>query len=139
MEPEEMRRRVSESRVGRIATVTPEGRPHVVPFVFVLDGDTLYSSVDAKPKRSPELKRLRNIRANPAVEVVVDEYGEPWPGLWWVRMQGRGEVLEDGPERDRGLALLVEKYPDYRDAEPQGAVVAVRIERWQGWEFRPVE
>jgi PPOX class probable F420-dependent enzyme len=139
VELEEMRRRVSDARVGRIATVTSEGRPHVVPFVFALDGDTLYSSVDAKPKRSPQLKRIRNIRANPAVEVVVDDYREPWPGLWWVRLQGRGEVLEDGPERERGLALLVEKYPDYSDSPPQDAVVAVRIERWQGWEFRPVE
>jgi PPOX class probable F420-dependent enzyme len=139
MDDEEMRRRVTEARVGRIATVTSEGRPHVVPFVFVLDGDNLYSSVDAKPKRSPELKRLRNIQANPAVEVVVDEYREPWPGLWWVRLQGRGEVLEAGAERERALALLVEKYPDYRDSAPQGAVVAVRIDRWRGWEFRPVQ
>ena len=134
-----MRRRVTAARVGRIATVTEDGRPHVVPFVFVLDGETLYSSVDAKPKRSPELKRIRNIQANPSVEVVVDEYEEPWPGLWWVRLQGRGEVLESDPERGRALELLEEKYPEYRDSPPQGAVVAVRIERWRGWEFRPLQ
>lgn len=132
-----MRRRVVEARVGRLATVRPDGRPHVVPFVFVLDGENLYSSIDAKPKRAPELQRIRNIEANPSVEVVVDEYREPWPGIWWVRLQGRGEVLEDGRERDRALRMLAEKYPDYRDMPPQDAVVVVRIERWRGWEYRP--
>jgi PPOX class probable F420-dependent enzyme len=139
MEPQEMRRRVAEARVGRIATVTPEGRPHVVPFVFVLEDETLYSSVDAKPKRSPDLRRIRNIRANPAVEVVVDHYEEPWDTIWWVRMRGRGEVLESGAERERALALLEDKYPEYVDSPPQGPVVAVRIERWRGWSFRSLQ
>jgi PPOX class probable F420-dependent enzyme len=139
MEPDEMRRRVDEGRVGRIATVSPGGRPHVVPFVYVLQDETLYSSVDAKPKRSPDLRRIRNLRANPAVEVVVDHYEEPWDEIWWVRMHGHGEVLESGPERDRALGLLGAKYPDYRDSPPQGAVVAVRIDRWRGWSFRPLQ
>lgn len=134
-----MRRRVAGARVGRIATVTPGGRPHVVPFVFVLDGDTLYSSVDAKPKKGPDLKRIRNIRDNPAVEVVVDHYEEPWESIWWVRAAGRGEVLEDGAERGRALRLLAEKYPEYREMPPQGAVVAVRVDRWRGWSFRPLQ
>jgi PPOX class probable F420-dependent enzyme len=125
--------------VGRIATVTAEGRPHVVPFVFALEGDTLYSSVDAKPKKGPDLKRLRNMRANPAVEVVVDHYEEPWETIWWVRLAGRGEVLEEGEERSRALALLTEKYPEYRGGPPEGAVVAVRIDRWRGWSFRPLQ
>jgi PPOX class probable F420-dependent enzyme len=107
--------------------------------VFVLEGDTLYSSVDEKPKASRDLRRIRNIRSNPAVEVVVDHYEEPWEALWWVRLRGRGEILEDGPERLRALARLREKYPEYRDMPPQGTVVAVRIEAWRGWSFRPVQ
>jgi PPOX class probable F420-dependent enzyme len=139
MEPDEMRRRVADARVGRIATVTPEGRPHVVPFVYVLRDETLYSSVDAKPKRSPDLRRIRNIRANPSVEAVMDHYEEPWDDIWWVRVSGRGEILESGDERGRALALLREKYPEYADSPPQGVVVAVRIERWRGWSFRSLQ
>jgi PPOX class probable F420-dependent enzyme len=138
MEPHEMRRRVGEARVGRIATVTPDDRPHVVPFVFALHDDTLYSSVDAKPKKGPDLKRIRNIRANPAVQVVVDHYEEPWQPIWWVRLTGSAEILEEGPERKGALRLLAQKYPEYRDSPPQGAVIAVRIERWLGWSYRPL-
>lgn len=134
-----MRRLVGESRVARMATVDEEGRPHVVPIVFALEEDTLYSSVDEKPKASRNLKRVRNILANPTVEVVVDHYEEDWDRIWWVRVRGRGEVIEDGPERDRGLSLLSEKYPQYRDAQPQGVVIAVRVDRWRGWAFRPLE
>jgi PPOX class probable F420-dependent enzyme len=139
VELEEMRSRVRDARVGRIATVTPDGAPHVVPFVFVLDGDTLYSSVDEKPKASRDLRRIENIRADPRVEVVVDHYEEPWDPIWWVRIRGRAEVLESGPERDRALQLLRDKYEEYREMPPQGPVVAVRTGRWRGWSFRPVQ
>jgi PPOX class probable F420-dependent enzyme len=130
-----MRTRVEDARVGRIATVTPDGRPHVVPFVFVLDDETLYSSVDEKPKASRDLQRVRNLRANPTAEVVVDHYEEPWGDIWWVRIRGRAEIHDRGPERDRALALLAEKYPEYRTMPPQGEVIAIRIERWRGWSF----
>jgi PPOX class probable F420-dependent enzyme len=132
-----MRRLVEEGRVARMATADEEGRPHVVPIVYALDGDTLYSSVDEKPKRSPNLKRIRNILAKPAVELVVDHYEDAWDRIWWVRLRGRGEVLEEGAERERALSLLAERYAQYRDSPPQGAVIAVRIERWRGWSFRP--
>jgi PPOX class probable F420-dependent enzyme len=138
MDPDDMRRRVRDARVGRIATVTEEGRPHVVPFVFALDDDTLYSSVDAKPKKGPDLQRIRNIRANPAVQVVVDHYEEPWEPIWWVRLSGTAEVLEEGSERERALRFLRHKYPEYEESPPQGAVIAVRIERWRGWSYRPL-
>lgn len=134
-----MRRLVAGARVARMATVDAEGRPHVVPLVFVLDGDTLYSSVDQKPKSSPDLKRIRNLRRNPVAEVVVDHYEDDWDRIWWVRVRGRGEILEEGPERERALALLAEKYPQYREMPPQGEVVAIRARRWRGWAFRPVE
>ena len=134
-----MRRLVDEARVGRMATVDEEGRPHVVPIVYAVEGDTLYSSVDQKPKASRNLKRIRNILGNPAVEVVVDRYEEDWGRIWWVRVRGRGEIIERGPERDRALELLRGRYPQYRDMPPEGVVIAVRIDRWRGWSFRPIE
>ena len=133
MEAEHMRKRVADARVARLATVGADGRPHLVPLCFALEGEVLYSAVDEKPKRSKRLKRLENIRANPAVTVLVDHYDENWTRLWWVRMDGTARVLDEGPERDRGLALLQAKYEQYRTRPPTGPVIAVRIERWRGW------
>ena len=128
-----MRERVREARVGRLATVDEEGRPHLVPICFALEGETLYSAVDEKPKRSKRLKRLENIRRHPQVAVLVDHYEEDWTRLWWVRLDGTARVLEDGPEREHGLALLLARYDQYRAEPPTGPVIAVRIDRWRGW------
>ncbi len=130
---DELRDRVTEARVARLATIDPEGRPHLVPVCFALDGDTVYSAVDQKPKRSQELQRLRNIRANPAIALIVDHYDEDWTQLWWVRLRGRAAVLEPGPERERALALLADKYEQYRADPPRGDVLAVRVEEWRSW------
>jgi PPOX class probable F420-dependent enzyme len=136
MDAGEMRERVRNARVGRLATVSPDGRPHLVPLCFALDGDALYSAVDEKPKRSKRLKRLENIRNHPHVAVIVDHYEEDWTRLWWVRLDGTARVLEDGSEREHGLALLRSKYEQYRREPPTGGVIAIRVERWRGWSSR---
>ncbi len=128
-----MRERVRDARVGRLATIDAEGRPHLVPICFVLEGETLYSAVDEKPKRSKRLKRLENIRRRPEVTVLVDHYEEDWSRLWWVRLDGSAKVLEDGPDREHALALLQAKYEQYRAEPPTGAVIAVQVGRWRGW------
>jgi PPOX class probable F420-dependent enzyme len=133
MDPAEMRERVREARVGRLATLGADGRPHLVPICFAVEGDTLYSAVDEKPKRSRRLQRLENIRRRPDVAIIVDHYEEDWTRLWWVRLDGMARVHESGPEHDRGLALLDAKYEQYRAEPPTGPVIAVRIETWRGW------
>src|SRR6266540_4372757 len=55
--------RLTTARVARLATTDPDGRPHLVPIVFALEGDTLYSAVDRKPKRSSKLRRIENARS----------------------------------------------------------------------------
>jgi PPOX class probable F420-dependent enzyme len=132
------RQRFAAARVARLATADGAGVPHLVPIVFALDGDTLYSAVDAKPKRTAALRRLANVRANPAVAVLADHYDEDWTALWWVRADGIGRVLERTAGRDSGdvrraLALLTARYPQYRDATPPGPVLAVEVTRWSGW------
>src|SRR5437016_10406468 len=127
MDRGEARRRLAEARVGCLATADAGGLPHVVPFVFAVDGDTIYWAVDQKPKRTRELKRLANIRANPNVEVVVDHYDEDWANLWWVRASGPARILEDGDEARRALALLAAKYQQDRASPPEGPVVAVEV------------
>jgi PPOX class probable F420-dependent enzyme len=133
MDAAKMRERVREARVGRLATVGEDGHPHLVPICFALEGDVLYSAVDEKPKRSKRLKRLANIRAHPHVSVLVDHYEDDWTRLWWVRLDGTARVLESGAERERALALLRSKYEQYRVEPPTGPVIAVQVERWQGW------
>jgi PPOX class probable F420-dependent enzyme len=131
---DEARRRFAAGRVARLATADAAGRPHIVPIVFAVDGDRVYSAVDAKPKRTGALRRLANVRENPAVALLVDHYEEDWDALWWVRADGRGRVLDPGcDEARRAVALLRARYPQQRAA---GAVLAVDVERWSGWSAR---
>jgi PPOX class probable F420-dependent enzyme len=125
--------RVTGARVARLATTDPDGRPHLVPIVFALDGDTLYSAVDRKPKRSTKLRRIENARVRPDVTVLVDHYEDDWSRLWWIRLRGRARVLDEGEERERALELLVEKYPQYRREPPEGPVLAVDVTDVRTW------
>jgi PPOX class probable F420-dependent enzyme len=130
---EAMRALVAEARAGRLATLDPDGRPNLVPIVYALDGEVLVSAVDRKPKKSRSLRRLSNIRARPEVTVLVDHYEEDWDRIWWVRLRGRARVVEEGPDRDRALELLAEKYPQYRREPPDGPAILVDLLEWRGW------
>ena len=140
------RRRFAGVRVARLATVSPDGRPHLVPFTFVLGsragesgsgpGDRIYSAVDAKPKTSADLRRLRNIRANPRVAVLADHYEDDWDGLWWVRADGQAAILDDPAAMAPALALLAGRYPQYREHPPAGPVISIHVDRWTGWAAR---
>jgi len=124
---------VEAARVARLATVGPDGRPHLVPICFVLLGDTVYSAVDHKPKRSTRLRRLANIRATGHASVLVDEYREDWRQLWWVRLDGSARVVDDPAEAARAVAALAGKYEQYARQPPAGPVLAVTVTRWSGW------
>jgi PPOX class probable F420-dependent enzyme len=129
-----LRERVANARVARLATIDPDGRPHVVPIVFALDGDTLYSAVDDKPKHSRTLRRVENARARPDVTVLVDHFEEEWERLWWVRVRGRARVLDEGDEAERALELLARKYDRYTDRPPGPPVLAIDVVDWRGWD-----
>ena len=129
-----MRAWVAAARVGRLATVTAGGRPHVVPCCFAAHDGALVSAVDAKPKSTMALRRLDNVRANPAASLVVDHYDDAdWGRLWWVRVDGTARVVEGGAERDAAVAALVAKYPQYREQPPPGAVLVLHPVTWRGW------
>lgn len=128
-----MRARVGAARVARLATVTGDGRPHLVPCCFVLTADTIYSAVDAKPKTTLALRRLANIGANPAAALLVDHYDDDWSALWWVRLDGIARVVTDPDERGRALALLAAKYPQYQRTPPPGDVIAIEVAAWRAW------
>lgn len=128
-----MRERVTRARVARLATVTDDGRPHIVPCCFALAADTAYSAVDAKPKSTLALRRLANLRGNPRASLLVDHYDEDWSALWWVRLDGAGRLVDDRDERDRGLSALAAKYDQYRRVPPPGPVIALDITTWRAW------
>jgi PPOX class probable F420-dependent enzyme len=127
------RRRVAAAPVGHLATVTPEGRPHVVPCCFALAGDRLFTAVDAKPKSTLALRRLDNIAAHPAVSLLVDQYDEDWADLWWVRVDGTASLCVEEPMHGDALQALAAKYRQYRQTTPPGAVVVVDITTWRSW------
>jgi PPOX class probable F420-dependent enzyme len=133
MDPALMRRRVGRARVARLGTVTAGGRPHLVPCCFALHEDTVYTAVDAKPKSTAALRRLANVRANPAATLLVDHYVADWSKIWWVRVDGIGRVLDRGAASERALDLLVAKYPQYQRLRPPGAVIAMEITAWRAW------
>ena len=128
-----VRERVEAARVARLATIDPDGRPHLVPIVFVLDGDTLYTAIDAKPKRSRRLRRIENARERPDVTVLVDHYDEDWGELWWVRLRGRARVLDGGDEAEHALDLLVAKYEQYARERPGTPVLAIDVTDVRAW------
>ena len=134
-----MRSRVAGARVAHLATVRPDGTPHVVPICFALltdaPGDVLVSAVDSKPKATASLQRLRNVAATPAVTVLVDHYEEEWGRVWWVRADGDAHVLEGGAEHDRALRALRTKYEQYRVHDLPGLALAIDVRRWVGWTY----
>jgi PPOX class probable F420-dependent enzyme len=125
--------RFAAARIGRLATVTARGRPHVVPVCFVLHDGTVYSAVDAKPKATSALARLDNVRATGRASLLVDHYEEDWSELWWVRVDGLAEVVQSEPALD----ALAAKYEHYRAARPDGPVIAITPERWRSWAASP--
>ncbi len=138
MTEQEARRRFMAARVARLATVTPINDPHVVPICFAVDeedeAETIYSAVDAKPKTTPDLKRLRNIEQNPRVALLVDHYDEDWEQVWWVRVDGNATVEDD---HQHGRQLLAAKYRQYGQApEGLGRVVVITPTRWRFWAYR---
>ncbi|WP_255649786.1 TIGR03668 family PPOX class F420-dependent oxidoreductase [Nocardia australiensis] len=132
MSPDEARRRFAADPVARLATVSATGRPHIVPIVFVVADDLIYTSVDAKPKTTLALRRLANIAANPAVAVLADHYRDDWTRLWWVRADGNARIADTDEDRT-AKHLLTTRYPVYVQQPPPGPVIAIDVTRWSGW------
>jgi PPOX class probable F420-dependent enzyme len=138
LEAAEARRRFAAAQVLRLATADAEGRPHVVPCTFVVDGDgRVVIGIDSKPKASHDLRRLRNIAANPRVSMVVDFYADDWTRLWWARADGLATVEQSGASYAGHWELLRAKYPQYAGQVLDGPVIVVAVGSWSGWAFTP--
>ena len=125
--------RLSGARVARLATAGSDGQPHLVPVTFAVDGDLIYTAVDYKPKKSTNLRRLRNIRENPRVALLADHYSDDWGELWWVRVDGWASVVEDERGLQDPLDVLAERYEQYQERRPAGPVIVIQVDHWKGW------
>jgi PPOX class probable F420-dependent enzyme len=124
----------AESPVAMLATVGAEGKPHLVPVVFAVHGDVVYTAVDTKRKTTQRLRRLTNIEGNPQVSMLVDHYDDDWSKLWWVRADGIAAVHHSGEEMAVGYALLRKKYVQYQRIALDGPVVTIEVQRWSSWQ-----
>jgi len=131
----EARRRLAGERVAHLATAAADGRPHVVAVTFAVDGDVIYTAVDHKPKKTANLRRLRNIAENPQVSLLADHYSDDWTALWWARADGRAAILTRPGETEVPVALLAARYPQYRAGPPDGPVIAITATSWTAWSF----
>ncbi|GAB7052816.1 TIGR03668 family PPOX class F420-dependent oxidoreductase [Catenuloplanes indicus] len=130
----DLRARVAAARVGRLATVGADGRPHLVPICFALAGERIVSAVDHKPKRTVRLRRLANARETGVASLLIDEYDDDWTRLWWVRVDGTLTVLDTAPAD--ALDALTAKYPQYAATPPTGPTLVLTITSWSGWSYR---
>jgi PPOX class probable F420-dependent enzyme len=124
---------VAGARVARLATVSADGRPHLVPVCFAFMPDIVYTAVDHKPKRSTALRRVANVEATGEACLLIDAYSEDWSRLWWVRLDGRGRVVTDPAEAALAVDALCAKYEQYAARPPAGPVLAVDVRRWVTW------
>jgi PPOX class probable F420-dependent enzyme len=124
----------AQSPVAMLATVGADGAPHLVPVVFAVHDDVVYTAVDAKRKSTRRLRRLANIEANPKVSMLVDHYDDDWAQLWWVRADGTAAIHYSGEEMAAGYALLRKKYLQYQRIALDGPVVTVDVQRWASWQ-----
>ncbi|MGH3469661.1 MAG: pyridoxamine 5'-phosphate oxidase family protein [Thermocrispum sp.] len=135
---DEMRRRVAAVRVARMATVDEHGRAHIVPVLFAVDGDILYSPTDKPTAVKPRPKRLCNLDRDPRITILADFYHEDWLKAWWIRMRGTAREIADGPERTHATSLIDGKYKQFLGdvyLTDGGPVLAVDISDWRGWAY----
>jgi PPOX class probable F420-dependent enzyme len=127
------RARFAQAPVARLATVGPDRMPHLVPVVFALRDEVVYTAVDAKPKTTQRLRRLSNIERHPQVSLLVDHYADDWTQLWWVRIDGIAAIHHEGAALAAGRDLLRAKYAQYQSVPLNGPVIEVAVQRWSGW------
>jgi PPOX class probable F420-dependent enzyme len=126
--------RLAGKRIAHLATIWPDGRPHVVPITFAVVGGKIVTAIDQKPKRTRDLQRLANIEANRIASVLVDHYEEDWERLWWVRVDGPASIHHDGDLFEEGISALEGKYPQYSKRTPEGPLIAVSQDQVVSWD-----
>jgi len=136
--PEAIRGKIAKARVARLATIDISGQPHIVPICFAYDGRVFYSAIDRKPKRvaAEKLARVRHIRRDSQVALLIDEYREDWKRLWYVLVRGRAKLFSKRTrERSRAICLLKAKYAQYAGGmlSADAPIIKITPERITVW------
>ena len=143
MTPQEARARFSTARVARLATITAEGAPRLVPITFAVlpslepaELGMIVTAVDHKPKRTTRLRRLDDIAREPRVTLLADEYDDDWTRLWWARAEGVARVVEPADQLHASVVrALTDRYRQYREHPPAGPAILISVTRWSGWAY----
>ena len=132
---------LERQRSGRLATVDPSVQPHAVPICYALLNGLIYTPIDEKPKRGDprELRRIRNILANPQVCLLVDHYEDAdWSRLAWLQVRGVASLVEGPAERTEALAALRARYRQYHAmALEELPLLKITPTRLVGWRATP--
>jgi PPOX class probable F420-dependent enzyme len=124
---------------GTLCTVHPTRGVDAVPIVYAVDeGGFLAVPIDnVKPKATGRLQRERNLDADPRATLLVDHWDrEDWSGLWWVRAE-LCRLPGDDQRADAFIALLAERYPQYRGSETIVRLLLLQIVGVRGWAADP--
>jgi PPOX class probable F420-dependent enzyme len=125
--------RLAVARSGHMATVRPDGEPHIVVVTFALIDEHVVTAIDHKPKTTQRLQRIVNIESHPSASFLVDHYDDDWAKLWWVRVDGAAAVHEDGALHQHAIESLTIKYPQYEERPPEGPVVTIALDDVSWW------
>jgi len=128
---------LERARVGTLATVAANGRPHLVPVVFALDGMDVVTAIDGKPKRGKVMARIENIARDPRATLLAHVYEEDWSKLSWVRVDGTAGLEESGEAFERASNALRDRYPQYEWVNLTGPVIRITVENTTAWEATP--
>jgi PPOX class probable F420-dependent enzyme len=125
---------LADSRVGRLGLLDDDGAPRVLPVTYAVNGESLVTAVDQKPKQrtGEALARVRWLRARPAAALTVDHYDDDWSALAWVQALGSVRVL-DAASAPEAMASLAERYESYRTDPPAGPLLVLEPDRLLWW------
>jgi pyridoxamine 5'-phosphate oxidase family protein len=80
-------------RLGRIATVGPDGQPHVVPTSFRYNPD--HDAIEVGGLRMSQTKKVRDVRRTGRASIVIDDVLPPWQPRM-IEVRGTAEVIDSG-------------------------------------------
>ncbi|MEM4200801.1 MAG: pyridoxamine 5'-phosphate oxidase family protein [Nitrososphaerales archaeon] len=122
-----------EERVARLATFSKNGKIHLIPVCYAYDGKHIYVGT------SLDSQKVKNLKRNSSVSLIVDRYYEDWSKLKGVMIQGSAEVIEEGEEFESAKKMLYQKYPQYEEQVPiregESAIIKITVEKILSWDY----
>ena len=111
------------TRTAKVATVMQDGRPHVMPVWFVLDGEQLLFTTGADSVKG------RNLRRDPRIALLVDDETPPYA---FVHVRGRVTVHEDPDELLRFATAIGARYWARTGPRSSAGATPSRASSWCG-------